>query len=116
MAKTLAWASDRWCAWCALLHHARIVVFDEATAAIDHRTDQKQQRVIRTAFATSTVLTIARRLDTILDADCVLVLDGGRVEFAPPAELVNKAHDHFFELVRNGGYLDRFKQSQDLFV
>ncbi|KAG7381567.1 hypothetical protein PHYPSEUDO_005917 [Phytophthora pseudosyringae] len=99
----------------ALLRHSRIVVFDEATAAIDQETDQKLQRVIRTAFAKSTVLTIAHRLDTILDSDRILVLDGGRlVEFASPAELVTKSQGHFFELMREGGYLDKFKQQRGL--
>uniref|UniRef100_H3HD40 Uncharacterized protein n=1 Tax=Phytophthora ramorum TaxID=164328 RepID=H3HD40_PHYRM len=101
----------------ALLRHSRIVIFDEATAAIDHETDQKLQRVIRTAFANSTVLTIAHRLDTILDFDRILVLDGGRlVEFASPAELVSKGQGHFFELMREGGYLDRFKQQGNVKV
>ncbi|KAG3128170.1 Multidrug resistance-associated protein 1 [Phytophthora idaei] len=87
-----------------LLRHARIVVFDEATAAIDHETDQKLQCVIRTAFAKSTVLTIAHRLDTILDSDRILVLDKGRlVEFASPAELVGKDQGYFLELMREGG-------------
>ncbi|KAF0716678.1 hypothetical protein As57867_002711, partial [Aphanomyces stellatus] len=62
----------------ALLRQARIVVMDEATAAIDHETDQNLQRVIRTEFASSTVLTIAHRLDTVLDADRILVFDQGR--------------------------------------
>ncbi|OWZ06366.1 ABC transporter [Phytophthora megakarya] len=94
----------------ALLRHSRIVIFDEATAAIDHETDHKLQRVIRTAFAKSTVLTIAHRLDTILDSDRIMVLDGGRlVEYAAPEELVSKGHGHFFELMREGGYLDKFK-------
>ncbi|RLN96274.1 hypothetical protein BBJ28_00018015, partial [Nothophytophthora sp. Chile5] len=94
----------------ALLRQSRIVIFDEATAAIDRETDQKLQRVIRTAFSTSTVLTIAHRLDTILDSDRIVVLDGGRlVEFAPPDELVRKGHGHFFELMREGGYLDKFE-------
>jgi ATP-binding cassette subfamily C (CFTR/MRP) protein 1 len=97
----------------ALLRHSRVVIFDEATAAIDHATDQKLQRVIRTAFAGSTVLTIAHRLDTILDSDRILVLDGGRlVEFASPAELVSKGRGHFFELMKEGGYLDRFAAQQ----
>ncbi|KAL3664789.1 hypothetical protein V7S43_009969 [Phytophthora oleae] len=96
----------------ALLRHSRVVVFDEATAAIDRETDQKLQRVIRTAFAKSTVLTIAHRLDTILDSDRILVLDGGRaVEFESPAKLVGKGQGHFFELMREGGYLDKFKAS-----
>ncbi|GMF44196.1 unnamed protein product [Phytophthora fragariaefolia] len=92
----------------ALLRHSRIVIFDEATAAIDHETDQKLQRVIRTAFGQSTVLTIAHRLDTILDSDRILVLDGGHlVEFASPVELVRKGKGHFFELMREGACLDR---------
>ncbi|GMF30484.1 unnamed protein product [Phytophthora lilii] len=98
----------------ALLRHSRIVVFDEATAAIDHETDQKLQRVIRTAFVNSTVLTIAHRLDTILDSDRILVLDGGQVvEFASPAELISKGQGHFFELVSEGGCLN-MKDGEDV--
>jgi ATP-binding cassette subfamily C (CFTR/MRP) protein 1 len=93
----------------ALLRHSRIVIFDEATAAIDHETDKALQQVIRTAFASSTVLTIAHRLDTILDSDRILVLDGGHiVEFASPEELVKRGKGHFFELMKEGGYLDKF--------
>ncbi|KUF82936.1 Multidrug resistance-associated protein 1 [Phytophthora nicotianae] len=98
-----------------LLRHSRIVIFDEATAAIDHETDQNLQRVIRTAFAKSTVLTIAHRLDTILDSDQILVLHKGRlVEFASPTELVSKDRGHFFDLMREGGYLDKFKEQQGI--
>lgn len=93
----------------ALLRHSRIVIFDEATAAIDHETDKALQQVIRSAFASSTVLTIAHRLDTILDSDRILVLDGGRiVEFASPEDLVKKGSGHFFDLMQEGGYLDTF--------
>jgi ATP-binding cassette subfamily C (CFTR/MRP) protein 1 len=96
----------------ALLRDSRIVIFDEATAAIDHETDKKLQRVIREAFDKSTVLTIAHRLDTILDSDRILVLDGGElVEFASPAELVKKGKGHFFDLMQEGGYLDKFLAS-----
>ncbi|ETN15894.1 hypothetical protein PPTG_06168 [Phytophthora nicotianae INRA-310] len=98
-----------------LLRHSHIVIFDEATAAIDHETDQNLQRVIRTAFAKSTVLTIAHRLDTILDSDQILVLHKGRlVEFASPTELVSKDRGHFFDLMREGGYLDKSKEQQGI--
>ncbi|TMW67829.1 hypothetical protein Poli38472_007501 [Pythium oligandrum] len=91
----------------ALLRESRIVIFDEATASIDRETEQKLQRVIREAFVGSTVLTIAHRLDAILDADRILVLDGGEVvSFATPLELVEKGSGHFYELMREGGYLD----------
>ncbi|TMW67921.1 hypothetical protein Poli38472_007593 [Pythium oligandrum] len=93
----------------ALLRESRIVIFDEATAAIDHETDQKLQRVVREAFVGSTVLTIAHRLDTILEADRILVLDGGEmVSFGSPSELVSAGSGHFYDLMREGGYLDKF--------
>ncbi|TMW67880.1 hypothetical protein Poli38472_007552 [Pythium oligandrum] len=97
----------------ALLRESRIVIFDEATAGIDHDADQKLQRVIREAFVGSTVLTIAHRLDTILDADRILVLDGGDVvSFASPSELVSARSGHFYELMREGGYFNKFLGTQ----
>ncbi|ETV83054.1 hypothetical protein H257_04797 [Aphanomyces astaci] len=97
----------------ALLRQARIVVMDEATAAIDHETDQNLQRVIRTEFATSTVLTIAHRLDTVLDADRILVFDQGRLaQCDTPAALIGAGAGIFFELCHEGGYLDNVVSSQ----
>ncbi|KAJ0389044.1 hypothetical protein P43SY_011500 [Pythium insidiosum] len=97
------------CMVCALLRHSQIVIFDEATASIDHETDKKLQRVIREAFAESTVLTIAHRLDTVLDSDRIVVLDDGRVvECAPPKQLIEKGNGHFFDLAQEGGYLVKF--------
>ncbi|KAF0689899.1 hypothetical protein As57867_018607, partial [Aphanomyces stellatus] len=94
----------------ALLRQAKIVIMDEATAAMDHETDQNLQRVIREEFATSTVLTIAHRLDTVLDTDRILVFDQGKVvQCDAPAALVNAGTGIFFDLCQEGGYLDKVK-------
>ncbi|OQR84043.1 multidrug resistance-associated protein 1, partial [Achlya hypogyna] len=91
----------------ALLRNARVVVMDEATAAIDHETDQTLQRVIRTEFAASTVLTIAHRLDTVLDCDRILVFDQGRlVQCDSPQTLIAAGDGIFYDLCNEGGYLD----------
>ena len=62
---------------------------DEATASVDTETDAFIQKMIRSQFQGTTLLTIAHRLNTIMDYDKVLVMDDGKVaEFASPRELL----------------------------
>ncbi|GJP86641.1 hypothetical protein CLOP_g16639 [Closterium sp. NIES-67] len=83
----------------ALLRQSRVVVLDEATAAVDGETDALVQATVREQFGVNgmraTVLTIAHRIDTVIDADRVLVLaPGGRVaEFDTPAHLLRQGLD-----------------------
>ncbi|KAJ2807434.1 hypothetical protein H4R20_001292, partial [Coemansia guatemalensis] len=73
----------------ALLKHAKVLVLDEATAAIDNTTDAIIQQTIRSEFKDCTVLTIAHRLDTVIDSDMVLVIDGGQLaEYDTPQNLL----------------------------
>ncbi|GAB7347716.1 hypothetical protein MBLNU459_g5273t1 [Dothideomycetes sp. NU459] len=78
----------------ALLKSPKVLLMDEATASIDYATDAKIQETIREIR--NTTITIAHRLQTIIDYDKVLVLDRGEVvEFGDPYDLVRKADGIF---------------------
>ncbi|PVU97053.1 hypothetical protein BB561_000790 [Smittium simulii] len=80
----------------ALIRKSQIIVLDEATAAIDPETDQVIQDMIRTVFKTNTIITIAHRLNTVMDSDRILVLaDGKIVEFDSPANLLADRNSSF---------------------
>ncbi|XP_054155816.1 ATP-binding cassette sub-family C member 3-like, partial [Oppia nitens] len=83
----------------ALLRNTHILILDEATATVDIETDALIQQTIRQEFSSSTVLTIAHRINTIMDSDRVLVLDSGRVaEFAEPDSLLANKLSIFYTL------------------
>ena len=78
----------------------QILCIDEATASVDLETDILIQQTIRTEFQHSTVLTIAHRINTIMDSDRVLVMaDGTVAEFAPPGRLLSSPNSLFYKLV-----------------
>lgn len=88
----------------ACLKHSKILLLDEATANVDVETDNLIQATIRREFATCTTLTIAHRLNTIIDSDRILVLDAGRVaEYDTPAALLRNQDSIFASLVRDTG-------------
>ncbi|EDO46846.1 predicted protein, partial [Nematostella vectensis] len=86
----------------AMLTRAKILCIDEATASVDMETDRFIQRTIREAFRTSTVLTIAHRIDTVMDSDRVLVMNKGTVtEFEKPDTLMANQNSLFYSLVHS---------------
>ncbi|XP_068657301.1 ABC transporter C family member 2-like [Aristolochia californica] len=88
----------------ALLRRSKILVLDEATAAVDVRTDALIQKTIREEFKSCTMLIIAHRLNTIIDCDRVVLLDAGQVqEFDTPEELLSNEASAFSKMVRSTG-------------
>ncbi|XP_063809091.1 ATP-binding cassette sub-family C member 4 [Pseudophryne corroboree] len=88
----------------AILRKNRILIIDEATANVDPRTDELIQKTIREKFADCTVLTIAHRLNTIIDSDKIMVLDSGRVkEYDEPHNLLQNKESLFFKMVQQVG-------------
>lgn len=88
----------------ALLIPSHILVLDEATAAVDVETDLVLQETIRREFKDRTIMTIAHRLNTIMDSDRIIVLENGEVaEFDTPANLLKNKQSLFYALCKQGG-------------
>ncbi|KAB0798125.1 hypothetical protein PPYR_09118 [Photinus pyralis] len=88
----------------AIIRNNKILVMDEATANVDHQTDSLIQNTIREKFKGCTVLTIAHRLNTIMDSDRVLVIDAGEVvEFGHPHELLKNHSGYFTNMLKETG-------------
>lgn len=90
----------------ALLKSPRVLLMDEATASIDYATDDKIQETLR-EVKESTIITIAHRLQTIIDYDKVLVLDKGQVvEYDSPWELISREKGIFRGMCEMSGHLE----------
>ncbi|KAF9984046.1 Multidrug resistance-associated protein 1 [Mortierella antarctica] len=88
----------------ALLRNTKVLVMDEATAAVDVETDELIQKTIKMAFKERTVLTIAHRIKTVMDSDKILVLERGRVvEFDAPGKLLKDENSLFYKLAEQAG-------------
>ncbi|XP_039621912.1 multidrug resistance-associated protein 5-like isoform X1 [Polypterus senegalus] len=80
----------------ALLRQSKIVLLDEATAAVDLETDKLIQETIHNSFSKCTTLIITHRLNTVMNCDRILVLHQGEVlEFDTPSALLSNENSHF---------------------
>ncbi|KAJ3274523.1 Multidrug resistance-associated protein 1 [Terramyces sp. JEL0728] len=90
----------------AILSKAKVLVLDEATASLDAQTDLMIQEAIKKNFGELTMLTIAHRLNTIIESDRVLVMDAGKaVEFDEPVNLLKIPNGIFKSLIDQTGEL-----------
>ncbi|KAJ8684127.1 hypothetical protein QAD02_019919 [Eretmocerus hayati] len=88
----------------AIVKRNKILVLDEATANVDPATDALIQKTIRIKFNDCTVLTIAHRLNTIMDSDKVLVMDNGQaLEYDHPHTLLQQNDSHLSKMVLHTG-------------
>ena len=90
----------------AVLKNAPILLLDEATSALDSESEQQIQKALAQLASGRTVIAIAHRLSTVLSADQIIVMDGGRIkEIGTHAELVEKSgyyrrlYDHQFNRI-----------------
>ncbi|KAL7280340.1 hypothetical protein ACG7TL_005257 [Trametes sanguinea] len=89
----------------AIVRRSKLLILDEETSAIDYETDSISQTSVWMELGRDvTLLTVAHRLQTIMDSDKIMVLDAGEiVEFGKPSELSQKENGRLRSLVGKGG-------------
>ncbi|KAJ3135967.1 hypothetical protein HK100_002155 [Physocladia obscura] len=88
----------------AILRKPKLIVLDECTANVDLETDHFIQRTLRENMKDATILTIAHRLNTVMDCDRIIVLDSGKVvQFDTPRALLLQEGGAFHGMVRETG-------------
>ncbi|KAF9469423.1 P-loop containing nucleoside triphosphate hydrolase protein [Collybia nuda] len=92
----------------AMVRESKLLILDEATSAIDYKTDAVIQQSLRNELKKDvTIITVAHRLQTIMDSDKIMVLDAGRiVEFDHPSQLLKNENGFFRSLVDESGDKD----------
>uniref|UniRef100_A0A6B0VFE5 Putative abc transporter c family member n=1 Tax=Ixodes ricinus TaxID=34613 RepID=A0A6B0VFE5_IXORI len=88
----------------ALLRNSKVLVLDEATSSVDLETERLVKETTRAEFQSTTVITIAHKLHTVMDCDQILVLSAGEiVEQGSPADLLKIKDGLFFKIARDAG-------------
>ena len=82
----------------AILRKSKIIVLDEATASIDYKTEEIIQKTLNEILSNSTMISIAHRIKTVMNADKILVLENGEIiEFDTPQNLLNNKNSYFYD-------------------
>ena len=82
----------------AILRKSKIIVLDEATASIDYKTEEIIQKALNEILSNSTMISIAHRIKTVMNADKILVLENGEIiEFDSPKNLLNNKSSYFYD-------------------
>ena len=90
----------------AILRKTKILILDEATSAVDMETDNLIQETIRSAFNECTIITIAHRINTIIDYNRIMILDQGHlIEFDSPQKLMEQRESLFYSMAKESGLL-----------
>lgn len=94
----------------ALLRDNRILILDEATSNVDIKTDYLIQSVLRDHFKNATVITIAHRLNTVIEYNRIIVMDAGKiVEYDTPQNLLQDRSSLFAQMVASTGNTNETK-------